>query len=121
MFKNLNILIIDDSATARITIKKLVEELGHSPILANNGLLALEVALQEMPDLILLDLSMPVLDGPQVLSILKRHPKTAHIPIAILSGKEEASEMIRAKSLGAIDFVKKPCSPESLSHVINQL
>ncbi len=118
---NKKILVVDDSVTARVTIKNLLEELGCTVTLAEDGLAAIGAAQQSMPDLILLDLSMPIWSGFSTLSILKRNPKTGSIPIAILSGKEEQSDRIRAEALGAIDYILKPCTQEAIINTLRTL
>lgn len=121
MTKELKILIIDDSATVRVSMKKLIEELEHIPILSNNGLIGLEDIVTHKPDLILLDLTMPILSGLEVLAALKLAQASKDIPIIILSGREEYSESLRAKQLGASGFIKKPCTLDELAKLINLL
>lgn len=121
MTKELKILIIDDSATVRVSMKKLIEELEHIPILSNNGLIGLEDIVTYKPDLILLDLTMPILSGLEVLATLKLAQESRDIPIIILSGREEHSESLRAKQLGASGFIKKPCTLAELKELINLL
>lgn len=91
-------LIIDDSATARIGIKNMLQNLGFTAHTANNGLDALDRVLTSQPDIILLDLSMPVLDGTEVLTLFKKHEQTQNIPVIILSGKEGICDKIRAET-----------------------
>lgn len=114
-------LIIDDSATARIGIKNMLQNLGFAAHAANNGLDALERVLTTKPDVILLDLSMPVLDGTEVLSIFKRHEQTKDIPVIILSGKEGTCDKIRAEILGASGFLTKPCKIDLLTNMLTSL
>ena len=114
-------LIIDDSATARIGIKNMLQNLGYAAHTANNGLDALERVLAVKPDVVLLDLSMPVLDGTEVLSILKQHDTTKNIPVIILSGKEGICDKIRAETLGAAGFLNKPCKVDLLTNMLTSL
>ncbi len=114
-------LIIDDSATARIGIKNMLQNLGFSAHTANNGLDALDRVLSSKPDVILLDLSMPVLDGTEVLTLFKKHEQTKNIPIIILSGKEGICDKIRAEMLGAEGFLSKPCKVDLLTNMLTSL
>lgn len=118
---NKSALIIDDSATARIGIKNMLQNLGYSAHTANNGLDALDRVLTVKPDVILLDLSMPVLDGTEVLSIFKTHDSTKGIPVIILSGKEGICDKVRAEALGAAGFLNKPCKVELLTELLTSL
>ncbi|ELV07266.1 response regulator [Wohlfahrtiimonas chitiniclastica] len=118
---NKTALIIDDSATARIGIKNMLQNLGYTAHTANNGLDALERVLSVQPDVILLDLSMPVLEGTDVLSLLKQHSTTQKIPVIILSGKEGICDRMRAQTLGAVGFLGKPCKAELLTDLLTSL
>lgn len=118
---NKTALIIDDSATARIGIKNMLQNLGYSAHTANNGLDALDRVLSVKPDVILLDLSMPILDGTEVLSLFKSHEETKDIPVIILSGKEGICDRIRAETLGAVGFLNKPCKADLLSDLLTSL
>ncbi len=114
-------LIIDDSATARIGIKNMLQNLGFTAHTANNGLDALDRVLTSQPDIILLDLSMPVLDGTEVLTLFKKHEQTQNIPVIILSGKEGICDKIRAETLGAAGFLSKPCKVDLLTNMLTSL
>lgn len=118
---NKTALIIDDSATARIGIKNMLQNLGYTAHTANNGLDALERVLFVKPDVILLDLSMPVLDGTEVLTIFKKNDATKNIPIIILSGKEGICDKVRAETLGAVGFLNKPCKVDLLTNMLTSL
>lgn len=118
---NKTILVVDDSVTARITIKNLLEELGCKVLVAENGLNAIGDAIKHQPDLILLDLSMPIWSGFSTLSMLRKSRRTQNIPVTILSGKEEHSDRIRAKTLGAINYILKPCAKEDIITTLGML
>lgn len=102
------ILVVDDDLTSlRVMAATLARE-GYLVRPADSGALALASAQASHPDLILLDLYMPELDGFAVLDALRAEPSTADIPVLFLSATTEASERIRAFKKGALDFVTKP-------------
>lgn len=105
------ILIVDDEP---INIKALQLVLGeeHNLAFATDGEMALEMAMADpAPDLILMDIIMPGLDGFEVCSILKNNEKTRNIPVVFLTAKWETSEEARGLELGAVDYIRKPFSP----------
>lgn len=104
------ILIVDDEP---INIKALQAVLGDEHLLAfaNSGEEALEMAKDDpQPDLILMDIVMPGLDGFEVCSLLKKDEKTRHIPIVFLTAKWETSEETKGLEMGAVDYIRKPFS-----------
>ena len=103
------ILVVDDTP---INTQLLVSMLGisHTILTAVNGLEALEITREQMPDLILLDIEMPDLDGYEVCTQLKADQKTKGIPIIFLTAKDTKHEEAKGLSLGAIDYITKPFS-----------
>src|SRR5688572_27946052 len=102
------ILIVDDQITNLRLLEQMVLSLGHVPILADDGRRALETVRREPPDLILLDLVMPGLDGLDVLRMLKADPGLRHIPVILISGNHDLDGVARALQAGADDYVFKP-------------
>ena len=105
------ILIVDDEP---VNIKALELVLGeeHNLVYATTGEMALEMARSDpQPDLILMDIVMPGLDGFEVCAALKKDDKTRHIPIVFLTAKWETSEEAKGLELGAVDYIRKPFSP----------
>lgn len=102
------ILVIDDSRLISHVAKTILTKQGHEVILAQDGLSGLQAAKSEYPDLILLDLIMPVMDGYQVCQELKKEEKTKEIPIIMLTSKAEPADKVRGLELGALDYVVKP-------------
>jgi len=105
------ILIVDDEP---VNIKALEIVLGdeHNLTYATTGEIALEMARNDpQPDLILMDIVMPGLDGFEVCEALKKDDKTRHIPVVFLTAKWETSEETRGLELGAVDYIRKPFSP----------
>ncbi len=110
------VLLIDDDAAIRMLCSVSLRALGIEVIEAENGTQGLELARRKRPDLVLLDVSMPGLDGFEVGELVRRHRKTRHIPLMFLSG--EAENDARARELGAIACLAKPFDPVVLSTLI---
>lgn len=105
------VLIVDDVAMNRELLAKRVTRLGHTVALAENGETALARLHAESFDLVLLDVTMPVLDGYEVLTRLKADPERAHIPVIMISAVDQTESIARCIELGADDFLPKPFSP----------
>ena len=110
------VLLVDDDAAIRTLCSLNLRALGIDVIEAEDGAQGLELARRERPDLVLLDVSMPGLDGFEVGALVRRHRKTRHIPLMFLSG--EAENDTRARELGAIACLAKPFDPVALSTLI---
>jgi uncharacterized protein (TIGR02266 family) len=108
------ILVADDEPYVVLAIKEVLESLPASVLEVHGGDDALKVARAERPDLILLDVKMPGLDGFQVAAALKKDPSTATIPLIFFSALGAPSEKIRGLELGAEDYVAKPIDAEEL-------
>lgn len=112
------ILIADDSIIFRSGLSNILKSLEHEIILACNGKEAVDLALQESPDLIILDLLMPVLTGQEALEIIKqRSPET---PVIILSADIQETTKELCKSLGANEFLNKPPNRELFINAIRK-
>ncbi len=110
------VLLIDDDPAVRTLCSVNLRELGIEVIEAEDGAQGLELTRRERPDLVLLDVAMPGLDGFEVGELVRRHRKTRHIPLMFLSG--EAENDARARELGAIACLAKPFDPVALSALI---
>jgi two-component system nitrogen regulation response regulator NtrX len=106
------ILIVDDEPHILTTLKRALELEGHRAVVAGGGPLALERAAQEAPELVLLDVAMPELDGLEVLRRLKEG--SPELPAIMMSGHASIETAVRATKLGAFDFVEKPVSTDKL-------
>lgn len=116
------ILVVDDSRTQVYATKKELEGFGFSVITAENGKHGILAARHEKPDLILMDIVMPEVNGFQATRYLTRHPDTSHIPIIIVSGSTQEADKAWGLKLGARDFLTKPTEPaQLLTKVIRQL
>ncbi|OQW31524.1 MAG: DNA-binding response regulator [Nitrospira sp. SG-bin1] len=108
------ILIVEDEQDILQLVKHYLEKEGFRPITATNGFEALKKAKEEKPDLVVLDLMLPELDGLEVCKRLRSAPETAMLPILMLTAKAEESDTIVGLELGADDYVTKPFSPKAL-------
>ncbi len=108
------ILVVDDDPTTVKIISYLLEKEGFQVIAASSGAEGLKKAFQEKPDLIILDVMMPELNGFQFLNIFRRAEGQAHIPVIFLSSLAEEADVITGLESGAVDYVIKPFSPQVL-------
>jgi putative two-component system response regulator len=102
------ILIVDDSEANRMILQDQVITLGHTPVLAENGLVALKKVTDYKPDLLLLDIMMPKMDGHQVLARLKSDSHMRHIPVIMVSANDEIESAAKCIEQGAMDYLVKP-------------
>jgi CheY-like chemotaxis protein len=108
------ILLAEDFEDARELYRDYLEFSGFSVLTANNGREAIEQAETVQPDIILMDASMPVLDGWQATRELKANPATQHIPVVALTAHAFDDARREAKEVGCDGFVTKPCLPDDL-------
>jgi DNA-binding response OmpR family regulator len=106
------ILVVDDEERLRMLLESYLRQEGFDVVTANNGREALFVARQEQPDLILLDLMMPELDG---FGFMREHNKERNTPVIILTARLDEQEKVLGLELGADDYVTKPFSPRELT------
>jgi len=104
----LKVLIIDDSRTVVAALSHMLRQSGYLPVGAGNGEKGLELAESECPDLIFLDIVLPGLNGFAALRRLRKNPRTAKIPVIMISGNPQAAEQFYLERIGADDFMKKP-------------
>ncbi|WP_317897702.1 response regulator [Aurantibacillus circumpalustris] len=113
------ILIIDDNVAVRENTSELLELAGYETITSSDGKQGLQMMRTNKPDLILCDISMPVLDGFGVLQALQNIPGAATIPFIFLTSKAEMSDMRKAMDLGADDYLTKPYTGDSLLKIVS--
>jgi two-component system, cell cycle response regulator len=113
------ILVVDDSRLISHVAKTILTKQGHEVILAQDGLAGLQAAKSEYPDLILLDLIMPVMDGYQMCQNLKEEDSTKEIPVIMLTSKAEPADKVKGLKLGALDYVTKPFDEGELLTRVN--
>ncbi len=115
------ILICDDDPAILRVLEVNLQVEGYDVLLAHHGQEAYEVAVAEHPDLIILDIMMPRLDGYQTCELLKQNESTNDIPIVFLSAKAQQSDIDRGKESGVADYVTKPFDPTDLLDVVERL
>lgn len=115
------ILIADDSPTEIYVLKKILEKYNHQIITAEDGEQAVDVALKENPDLILMDVVMPKLNGFQATRRLSKDPISQDIPIIIVSSKNQETDKLWGMRQGAKGYLGKPVTEEQLMQEINAL
>jgi two-component system, OmpR family, alkaline phosphatase synthesis response regulator PhoP len=115
------VLVIDDEAPIRLLCRVNLEAEGMSVLEASNGPDGLEQAKRERPDVILLDVMMPGLDGWQVAEQLLDDERTASIPIVFLTARAEFRDRARGLDIGGIDYVTKPFNPLELAPLVRNV
>ena len=115
------ILIVDDSPTQLLSLKRVVEKLGHSVITAEDGAAGVEAAKREIPELILMDVVMPNLNGFQATRSIAKDPKTSHIPVILVTTKGQETDKIWGMRQGAKAYVTKPIDEKELTAAITTL
>ncbi|MCG8701906.1 MAG: hybrid sensor histidine kinase/response regulator, partial [Bacteroidales bacterium] len=108
------VLVVDDVEKNLQLIGSLLHDRGISVVLANNGAHALQAVGKKIPDLILLDISMPEMDGYEVCEKLKSKDDTKEIPIIFLTARNEDEDIVKGFALGAVDYITKPFSKDEL-------
>lgn len=120
--KTANILVVDDHPDNLRLLDTFLSSRGYNVRLSRDGNFAIKSALQDPPDLILLDIMMPKPDGYEVCSLLKSHEQTRHIPVIFISAKEQVFDKIQAFSVGGVDYITKPFELEEIAaRIENQL
>lgn len=116
------VLLVDDEPDIRRIGKLSLEAVGKwTVVMAASGLEAIEVARRELPDLIILDVMMPDLDGPTTYGRLQAEPALAGIPVIFMTAKVQKAEIARYLQLGAAGVVSKPFDPMTLPDQIRQI
>ena len=104
------ILIVDDNDINRMLLSRMLAKKGFRLLEASNGKEAIKMAMEELPDLILLDIMMPEMDGYEVCERLRENAETADTPVIFLSAKSETDDKIKGLEAGAVDYITKPFS-----------
>jgi CheY-like chemotaxis protein len=117
----MKILIVDDDANIRLIASMSLDDEAVIVLEAESGAEALKVAAEELPDLILLDMMMPEMDGKTTLAELKKRSQLSSIPVIFLTAKVQNSELESYIDLGAAGVITKPFDPMTLPEEINQL
>lgn len=109
-----SILVVDDSLTVRKLISGKLEKSGHAVVCAADGDEAVKALERFNPDLVLLDIEMPKMDGYQVCKLIRGRASTKDVPVIMISGKDGFFDKVRGKMAGATDHISKPFGPETL-------
>ena len=115
------ILIVDDSPSQLMGIRRIVEKLGHEALTAEDGAAGVEAAKREIPDLILMDVVMPNLNGFQATRSITREATTKHIPIVLVTTKDQDTDRVWGMRQGAKAYITKPFSESELADMIQQM
>jgi len=118
MFK---VLVVDDSPTETFQFKEMLEGLGHEVITAENGRDGVAMAQQEQPDVVLMDIVMPDMNGFQATRQISRGANTQHIPVIIVSSKDQETDKVWGERQGAKGYITKPVDTNELVAVIKSL
>ncbi len=115
------ILIVDDSPSQLLGIQRIVEKLGHESLTAEDGAAGVEVAKRELPDMVLMDVVMPNLNGFQATRTLSRDTNTRHIPVILVTTKDQDTDRMWGLRQGAKAYLTKPFSEDELAEVIERI
>ena len=114
-------MTIDDDVTLIVVVGQVLEDLGYEVDFASNGREGLEMALKNPPQLILLDVLMPVMDGIQTLMRLKKETPTKGIPVIMLTSEQIVGNVERAFKMGAVGYLIKPINIALLTKKVTQI
>jgi sigma-B regulation protein RsbU (phosphoserine phosphatase) len=114
-----SILLVDDNPTNLQVLFQTLEGVGCKLLIAKNGQMALSIAGKARPDLILLDIMMPDIDGYEVCRQLKTNPATSGIPVIFLSALGDTEDKVKGLQLGAVDYITKPFQPDEVIARVN--
>jgi twitching motility two-component system response regulator PilG len=118
MPKGKSILVVDDSPTVRKLIAGKLEKCGHDVVCANDGIEAMEQLEHFVPDLVLLDIAMPRMDGYQVCKTIRNKNSTKDVPVVMISGKDGFFDKVRGRMAGTTGYITKPFGPETLMKAV---
>lgn len=118
---NTKVLIVDDEPNILLSLDFLMKKNGYKVFLARNGAEAIESATSNLPDVIILDIMMPDVDGYQICKTLKSDPKLQHTKIMFLSAKSKESDIAKGLELGADAYMTKPFGNKELLEKVKEL
>jgi len=118
MTKGKTILVVDDSPTVRKLISGKLEKCGHEVICSGDGVEAMEALATIKPDLILLDITMPRMDGYQVCKEIRANEALKDVPVVMISGKDGFFDKVRGRMAGTSGYITKPFGPETLMKAV---
>ena len=115
------VLVVDDDPQLLQLLEMMLKRAGHEPILADHGQTGIDLAIENPPDIAIIDVMMPDISGHSVCQRLRQHQATVNIPILILSARAQAVDRQAALEAGGTDFMSKPVSPKELAEKIDEL
>lgn len=118
--KRRTIMVVDDSPTVRKLVTIKLEKEGHRVVPAVDGKDALAKLNDEVPDLILTDITMPRMDGYQLCKLVRNDETTKHVPVIMLSGKDGFFDKVRGRMAGSTAYITKPFEPETLLKIVEE-
>jgi twitching motility two-component system response regulator PilG len=113
------VLLVDDSITVQKMVVLTLERAGYLIKTASNGLEAMATLGEEVPDIVLLDITLPMQDGFKLCEFIKKQESTAQVPVVFLSGRHSNADRERSRQVGASDYITKPFSPDELVRVVH--
>lgn len=116
-----HILVVDDSPSQLLGLRRVVEKLGHQCSTAEDGAAGVELAKSLQPDLILMDVVMPNLNGFQATRSITREETTKHIPVVLVTTKDQDTDRMWGMRQGARAYITKPFSEKELAEVVTEL
>ncbi len=114
------VLIVEDEKNIILSLRMYLKKEGFDVIVASNGIDALKLAQDQIPDLILLDILMPSMNGYLVCEALKEDIETRHIPVIFMSAKSQEEDVNKAFEVGGNDYIIKPFTHEEIKKVIDK-
>ena len=114
------ILVVDDTNTDRLNLQNILHEAGFQVVTAASGREAVEVVLSERPDLVFLDIIMDDMDGFQTCRKLSNNESTKHIPVVMVSSKDQKVDMLWARKQGARAYITKPYTAQQITDQIQK-
>ncbi|MEM7801454.1 MAG: response regulator [Chloroflexota bacterium] len=116
-----SVLIVDDEPMARTLLRLMLIRSGYDVIEATDGYDALEKLRTVLPDLVILDVMMPGLNGIEVCSTIRQEPATSRLPVIMLSAKSDSASINDGLDAGATKYLTKPVSPDELTSQVNEV
>lgn len=115
------ILIVDDSPTQLHKLKQLVEGMGHNVVTAEDGTQGIDLANSELPDMILMDVVMPNMNGFQATRSISKNSSTSHIPVVLVTTKDQETDKVWGMRQGAKAYLTKPVDSHQLRSTIDEM
>ena len=116
-----SVLVVDDEPQARAMLRLIMVRAGFEVVEAKDGYEALDEVARQLPDLMILDIMMPGIDGFYVCEQLRSNERSAALPIIVLSAKTDAESIQRGEEVGATKYLTKPVSPDDLTRHVREV